>query len=97
VPAAYFESTSHKATICSPSMSRKSAAPMPPTPTPAIFSFSLGALNPAPPSTCRGTIVNAPNAAAPARKSRRVGVVIDLLQDVAKKYKVELRVGHQFK
>src|SRR3990172_4153418 len=55
---------------------RRFAAPMPPTPTPAMFIFSLGGICLGPPSTCRGTIVAA--AAAPANralvftKSRRV-------------------------
>ena len=33
--------------------------PRPPTPTTAMFTLSLGAMNPVPPSTCLGTIVNA--------------------------------------
>jgi hypothetical protein len=37
----------------------KLANPIPPIPTPAIFRVSLGALYPTPPSTWRGTIVNA--------------------------------------
>jgi hypothetical protein len=32
---------------------------MPPIPTPTIFTTSLGALYPLPPSTCLGTIVKA--------------------------------------
>src|SRR4051794_1232263 len=38
-----------------------------PKPTQARVIFSLGATNPAPPSTCRGTIVKAVAAAPPAR------------------------------
>ena len=34
-----------------------SPPPMPPAPIPAMFNRSLGAMNPAPPKTWRGTIV----------------------------------------
>src|SRR5260370_35669422 len=45
--------------------------PMPPTPTPAMFSVSLGAVNPRP-STCLGTMAHAaPPAATLVRKVRR--------------------------
>src|SRR5712692_1731254 len=46
--------------------------PMPPTPTPATFSLSLGGVNPRP-STCLGTMENAaPLAATFVRNLRRV-------------------------
>src|SRR2546426_12803110 len=46
--------------------------PMPPTPTPAMFSLSLGGVNPRP-STCLGTMENAaPPAATSVRNLRRV-------------------------
>src|SRR5882762_5642940 len=46
--------------------------PMPPTPTPAMFSLSLGGVNPRP-STCLGTMENAaPLAATFVRNLRRV-------------------------
>src|SRR5690606_18930889 len=41
----------------------------------AMFSLSLGATNPGPPSTCRGTIVNAAAAADDPTKSRRETVM----------------------
>ena len=44
--AAYFPSTSHKATMFSPAISLRSPSPCPPTPMPAILSFSLVALVP---------------------------------------------------
>jgi hypothetical protein len=45
---------------------------MPPIPTPAMLSFSLGGVWPAPPRTCRGTNVTAAMAAAAVpMKSRR--------------------------
>src|SRR5712664_4075556 len=46
--------------------------PMPPTPTPAMFSLSLGGMNPRP-RTCLGTMENAaPPAATFVRNLRRV-------------------------
>src|SRR5690606_41706148 len=50
----------------------RSLSPLPPTPIPAIYNVSLGATKPFPPSTKRGTMVNAV-AATPAcrRKLRR--------------------------
>src|SRR5690606_226421 len=42
-----------------------SLSPLPPAPIPAIFSLSLGAINPGPPNTCLGTIIN-PAVANPA-------------------------------
>src|SRR3990172_4819900 len=50
--------------------------PCPPTPTIAIFTFSLGATNLGPPSTCRGTRVNAAVAVATPRNCRRVARVL---------------------
>ena len=44
---------------------------MPPTPTPAMFSFSLGGVLPGPPNTLRGTMEKAAAAAAPPKKVRR--------------------------
>src|SRR5438046_7633837 len=45
--------------------------PMPPTPTPAMFSVSLGGVNPRP-RTCLGTIAHAaPPAATSVRNTRR--------------------------
>src|SRR5687768_2881194 len=51
-----------------------SPPPMPPQPIPARLTFSLGGTKPAPPRTCRGTIVNVNAAAAPvaAKNLRRV-------------------------
>ena len=45
---------------------------MPPRPMPAMFSLSLGATFPCPPSTCRGKMVKAASAVpTPGTKSRR--------------------------
>jgi hypothetical protein len=50
--------------------------PWPPAPINATFTLSLGATNCVPPSTCRGTMVNAAAAAlVVAMNSRRVPVV----------------------
>src|SRR6266403_1849427 len=50
----------------------KFARPIPPTPTPATFSQSLGGVNPLP-NTCRGTFVSPPPAIASSfTNSRRV-------------------------
>src|ERR1700756_3157039 len=49
----------------------KLVRPMPPTPTPAMFSVSLGGVNPRP-RTCRGTMAHAaPPAATSVRNVRR--------------------------
>src|SRR5438552_3447179 len=45
--------------------------PCPPAPIMAIFTFSLGATNFEPPSTWRGTIVNAATVVAVAPRNRR--------------------------
>ena len=61
-------STSHSATMLAPFVAcvAMSPPPMPPAPMPATFTRSLGGTNPAPPSTCRGTIVK-PRAMPPRR------------------------------
>src|SRR5689334_20743808 len=51
--------------------SRTFSRPRPPTPITATLTLSLGARCPGPPRTCRGTIVNTPAAAAPARRKWR--------------------------
>ncbi len=48
-----------------PATDRTSPPPCPPTPMPAMFSFSLGGVSPLPASTWRGTMVQAA-AAVPA-------------------------------
>src|SRR6516162_3404044 len=66
------QSTSHSATIFWLDRLIRLVRPIPPTPTPAMFSRSLGGVIPRP-STCRGTIMNAvPAAAAFFTNSRRV-------------------------
>src|SRR5512143_2339100 len=64
--------------MSSVSMADRLAAPIPPTPIPAIASRSLGAVCPGPPRACRGTMVNpAAAAAAVFRKSRREAALPD--------------------
>src|SRR5438270_9488329 len=57
----------------------RSTAPCPPTPMPAILSFSLGGVTPSPPNTCRGTIVKLAAAAPAAFKNRRRSIMRALL------------------
>ena len=65
-------SASHSAAMFSLLQPRTSARPRPPTPIPAMFSVSLGACTPRPPSTRRGTIINeAADAEAAATNRRR--------------------------
>ena len=70
-----WSSTSHSATMLAPLRAwvAMSPPPIPPAPIPARFTRSLGGTKPAPPSTCRGTIVK-PSASPPeaARNFRRV-------------------------
>src|SRR6266545_5977702 len=58
------------------------ARPMPPTPTPAMLSVSLGAVNPRP-RTCRGTIakpaVGRPTLLTNFRRDGSAGLLIALL------------------
>ena len=49
----------------------RSLAPWPPMPMPAMLSFSLGGVWPGPPSTCRGTMVNAAAASPPRSRVLR--------------------------
>jgi hypothetical protein len=54
------KSTSHKATTLSRPFTEAfliSLAPLPPAPIAAKFNWSLGAVNPTPPSTCLGTYI----------------------------------------
>ena len=58
--AALLSSTSHRNPISAfPDCAKllRSLWPFPPTPIPAIINRSLGAKNPGPPITCRGTII----------------------------------------
>src|SRR5581483_10152552 len=52
--------------------------PCPPQPTIAMLTFSLGATNPGPPSTCRGTRENTAAVPALARINRRRLNFLDL-------------------
>src|ERR1700693_2230274 len=69
------------------------ARPIPPTPTPAMLSVSLGGLKPRP-RTCRGTIVKAfavvvapeTAAAAAVRNLRRDNLVFVLISPLATNY-----------
>ena len=66
------KSTSHRATMFSVALLSRFDFPIPPTPTAAMLSLSLGAGVPWPPSTCRGTMVKpAVAVAALARKVLR--------------------------
>src|SRR5690554_3469496 len=64
LPPVYFQSTSHNATMFSDSRFLRLAKPIPPTPTPAMFNLSLGALCPKPATTWLGMIEKAAAAAA---------------------------------
>src|SRR5512137_1741750 len=55
--SAYFQSTSQRATIFSEDIPLRFTCPLPPIPTPAILSLSLGALWPKPLMTPEGIIV----------------------------------------
>src|SRR4030042_6543090 len=59
----------------SPNRPRALVRPCPPQPMIAMYTFSLGATNFAPPSTCRGTMLNA--AAAPAAPINRLRVNLE--------------------
>src|SRR5438094_9528090 len=69
--SAYRQSTSQSATMFWLERLIRLVRPMPPTPTPAMFSVSLGGVNPRP-RTCLGTIAHAaPPAATSVRNTRR--------------------------
>ncbi|MCX6578272.1 MAG: hypothetical protein NTV82_18025 [Candidatus Aminicenantes bacterium] len=75
-PAICVSSGSHKAMMFSVLTPQISEDPFPPTPTQPMFSVSLGAWKPRPPSTCRGTIIMpAAAVAVPPKNSRLVSVL----------------------
>ncbi len=71
VPSARLVSTSHSATMFSPLNWPISAAPWPPTPMPAMFSFSLGEVRPLTATAQRGTMVTEARPAALVPRNRR--------------------------
>src|SRR5690554_4118460 len=80
--SAYFQSTSHRATMFSVAMPTKLGWPFPPIPMPATLSLSLGAVYPNPLTTWLGTMV-IPEVAIAAffKKPRRELSILDMVYD----------------
>src|SRR5438094_9760291 len=68
------------------------ARPMPPTPTPAMFSVSLGGVNPRP-RTCLGTMAHAAPPAATSVRNLRRDISFFLLIGIFSKDSLS-RIGH---